>query len=146
MPTVENKHPGLSTISETLMSDILSACHSIDRALAERKDRKPGWDVVGPLRYLSGPLLLRGWENDLESLRRLYEEGYCTTGEFEGWLKGVLPAVNKLEEGRDKLAPLFDERKRNGGDVSELEEVYKAVEKRCRILERAFKRVEMRLR
>jgi hypothetical protein len=146
MPTVENKHHGLSIIPDTLMSDILSAGHSIDRALAERKDRKPGWDAVGPLRYLSEPLLLCGWENDLVSLSRLYKEGYYTTGEFEGWLKGVLPAVDKLEEGRDKLAALFDERKRNGCDVSELEEVFKAIEKRCRILERAFKRVEMRLR
>jgi hypothetical protein len=146
MPTVENKHPGLSTVPETLMSDILSACHSIDRALAERKDSKSGWDVVGPLCYLSGPLLLRDWENDLESLSRLYKEDYYTTGEFEGWLKGVLPAVDKLESGRDKLAALLDGRKRDRSDVGELEEVYKAVEKRCRILERAFKRVEMRLR
>ncbi len=146
MPTVENKHPGLSTIPETLISDIFSACHSIDRALAERKDRKPGWDAIGPLCYLNGPLLLRGWENYLESLSRLYKEAYYTIGEFEGWLKGVLPAVDKLEEGRDKLAALFDERKRSGSNVSELEKVYKAVEKRCRILERAFKMVEMRLR
>jgi hypothetical protein len=84
MPTVENKHPGLSTISETLMSDILSACHSIDHALAERKDRKQGWDVVGPLRYLSGPLLLRGWGNDLESLRWLYEEVTTRLGSSKG--------------------------------------------------------------
>jgi hypothetical protein len=143
MSTEENKYPGLATIPEALMSSILSACHSIDRVLAERKDRKPGWDVVGPLRYLSGPLFLRGWENDLESLSWLYKERYYTSGEFEGWLKGVLPAVDKLEEGRDKLAALFDETKRSGSDVSELEEVYKAVEKRCRILERAFKTVEV---
>ena len=90
--------------------------------------------------------MLRAWENNLESLSRLYKEGYYTTGEFEGWLKGVLPAVDKLEEGRDKLAALFDERKRSGSNVSEVEEVYKAVEKRCRILERAFKMLEMRLR
>ena len=146
MPTVENKYPGLSAIPETLISDILSACHSIDRALAERKDRKPGWDVIGPLCYLSGPLLLRGWENDLESLSRLYREGCYTIGEFEGWLKEILPAVDKLEEGRDKLAALFDEGKTSGNDVSQLEKVYTAVEKRCGILERAFKRVEMRLR
>ena len=57
-----------------------------------------------------------------------------------------MPAVDKLEEGRDKLAALFDEGKTSGNDVSQLEKVYTAVEKRCGILERAFKRVEMRLR
>jgi hypothetical protein len=61
-------------------------------------------------------------------------------------LKGILPAVDKLEEGRDKVAALLYERKRNGSDVSQLEKVYTAVEKRCGILKRAFMRVEMRSR
>ncbi len=74
----------------------------------------------------------------------MYKEGYYTNGELEGWLKGLTPAVYKLEDGRDKLAALFDERKRSGSDVSELQEVYEAVEKRCRILERAFQTVEVR--
>jgi hypothetical protein len=84
MPTVENKYPGLSAIPETLISDILSACHSIDRALAERKDRKPGWDVIGPLCYLNGPLLLRGWENDLESLSRCSRKVTTPLGSSKG--------------------------------------------------------------
>lgn len=50
-------------------------------------------------------------------------------------LKNMLPAVGKLEESRDLLEGYLEE-------GEEIEELCEAVEKRCRVLEEAFRGLE----
>lgn len=83
---------------------------------------------------------------DLALLCRRYQESFYTSETFEDRLRLMLPAVDSLEEIRNKLLSLLKYlRKRGGEDIRVLEEICKGVEKRCLLLTQAFKELDRRL-
>jgi hypothetical protein len=136
-----------SAIPAVIFGPLLKACHFLDFALfssnSTSQSQIPGWHTLDPLAYLTSEPILEAWERGLELLSQRYQEGVYTPEMFEGMLKAMLPSVESLEEERNKLVLLLENERRSGGVNSKaLEEVCEVVEKRCRVLETAFRRLE----
>jgi hypothetical protein len=146
MGSSHNKSAAYSAIPATLLSKILSACHSLDLAICSQSEAR-SWHNLDPLQYVTSMAILEAWETNLTTICRRYRDGVYVLEKFEVVLKGMLPAVDELEEARSKLGLLLEEETRRcGGVIVDLEEVYQAVERRCTLLEGAFKGLERALR
>jgi hypothetical protein len=133
-----NESAAYSAISATLLSNTISACHPLDLAICSQSEAR-SWRNLGPLQYVTSTEILKAWERDLTILCQRYRDGVYVPEKFELVLKGMLPAVDELEEARNKLSSLLEEKKKGrGGVMVDLEEVYQAVERRCILLEAAF--------
>jgi hypothetical protein len=131
-------------ITATLLPDLLSACHDLDLALcASTPSSHPAikiWHTLDPLTYFSTPVIVEQWKADLTTLCQQYKDGFYSSHSFEIMLRNMLPAVDKLEESRSMLGDCLGKEREGFGDGDNgLEVVWEGVERRCRVLEEAFR-------
>lgn len=126
-----------------LVDTFLRACYQLDGLICGTnqvyKDEIRGWQSMDVLTYLSSPILLNRWEDDLTTLCQHYLDGTFNPDTFEHHLEVLLPGVETLEQARSRLVDeLEDEIEKSGFDIEVPGQFWEAIEERCAVIDHAF--------